>query len=327
MKGMKRKFFLKRMWNFVVVMLIPALLLVAVTTYMTFVTQMHRMTQDNERGIEAVRSNISLVLDSVLAQNSYMTGMTRTNMVLNKALKRESLSYTDAIYLRSLVSSLNSMTNAYDYVDSVLIYIDGYDRALTSSGLVNLSADDYSGWYSVYSSMSDAERTCIAPVVVNAGKASERRQLVVCARMLTMEGCVAVTLNISHLQEIIAVLRPSDNQHLYLVDGSGRLLAKAGDAGATEELQNLMGKTLSGAGNTAKQEHEFWIKLDDRDCLLNWQSYQNPDFYIVSTIDRAMILENLGERLMPLLLMAVVALYAIVFWHTSTPSAALTRST
>lgn len=313
MKGMKRKFFLKRMWNFVVVMLIPALLLVAVTTYMTFVTQMHRMTQDNERGIEAVRSNISLVLDSVLAQNSYMTGMTRTNMVLNKALKRESLSYTDAIYLRSLVSSLNSMTNAYDYVDSVLIYIDGYDRALTSSGLVNLSADDYSGWYSVYSSMSDAERTCIAPVVVNAGKASERRQLVVCARMLTMEGCVAVTLNISHLQEIIAVLRPSDNQHLYLVDGSGRLLAKAGDAGATEELQNLMGKTLSGAGNKAEQEHEFWIKLDDRDCLLNWQSYQNPDFYIVSTIDRAMILENLGERLMPLLLMAVVALYAIVF--------------
>ena len=313
MKGMKRKFFLKRMWNFVVVMLIPALLLVAVTTYMTFVTQMHRMTQDNERGIEAVRSNISLVLDSVLAQNSYMTGMTRTNMVLNKALKRESLAYTDAIYLRSLVSSLNSMTNAYDYVDSVLIYIDGYDRALTSSGLVNLSADDYSGWYSVYSSMSDTERTCIARVVVNAGKASERRQLVVCARMLTMEGCVAVTLNISHLQEIIAVLRPSDNQHLYLVDGSGRLLAKAGDAGATEELQNLMGKTLSGAGNTAEQEHEFWIKLDDRDCLLNWQSYQNPDFYIVSTIDQAMILENLGERLMPLLLMAVVALYAIVF--------------
>lgn len=313
MKGMKRKFFLKRMWNFVVVMLIPALLLVAVTTYMTLVTQMHRMTQDNERGIEAVRSNISLVLDSVLAQNSYMTGMTRTNMVLNKALKRESLAYTDAIYLRSLVSSLNSMTNAYDYVDSVLIYMDGYDRALTSSGLVNLSADDYSGWYSVYSSMSDTERTCIAPVVVNAGKASERRQLVVCARMLTMEGCVAVTLNISHLQEIIAVLRPSDNQHLYLVDGSGRLLAKAGDAGATEELQNLMGKTLSGAGNTAEQEHEFWIKLDDRDCLLNWQSYQNPDFYIVSTIDRAMILENLGERLMPLLLMAVVALCAIVF--------------
>lgn len=53
------------------------------------------------------------------------------------------------------------MTNAYDYVDSVLIYMDGYDRALTSSGHVNLSADDYSGWYSVYSSRSDTERTCL----------------------------------------------------------------------------------------------------------------------------------------------------------------------
>ena len=30
MKGMKRKFFLKRMWNFVVVMLIPALLLAGI---------------------------------------------------------------------------------------------------------------------------------------------------------------------------------------------------------------------------------------------------------------------------------------------------------
>ena len=46
--------------------------------------------------------------------------------------------------------------------------------------------------------------------------------------MLTMEGCVAVTLNISHLQEIIAVLRPSDNQHLYLVDGSGRCWQRQG---------------------------------------------------------------------------------------------------
>lgn len=50
MKGMKRKFFLKRMWSFVIVMLIPALLLVAVTTY--------------------------------------LTGMTRTNMVMQKALRR-----------------------------------------------------------------------------------------------------------------------------------------------------------------------------------------------------------------------------------------------
>ena len=88
-----------------------------------------------------------------------------------------------------------------------------------------------------------------------------------------------------------------------------------------------MGKTLSGAGNTAEQEHEFWIKLDDRDCLLNWQSYQNPDFYIVSTIDRAMILENLGERLMPLLLMAVVALYAIVFLAYVNTKRSLTSST
>ena len=97
MKGMKRKFFLKRMWSFVIVMLIPALLLVAVTTYMTLTTQMRRMSESNARDIDAVQTNISLVLNSVVTQNTYLTGMTRTNMVMQKALRREALSYTDVI--------------------------------------------------------------------------------------------------------------------------------------------------------------------------------------------------------------------------------------
>ena len=110
------------------VMLIPALLLVAVTTYMTLTTQMRRMSESNARDIDAVQTSISLVLNSVVTQNSYLTGMTRTNMVMQKALRREALSYTDAIYLRNVVASLNSMTSAYDYVESVLIYMDGFDR-------------------------------------------------------------------------------------------------------------------------------------------------------------------------------------------------------
>ena len=117
MKGMKRKLLFKRMWSFVMVMLIPALLLVAVTTYMTLTTQMRRMSESNARDIDAVQTNISLVLNSVVTQNAYLTGMTRTNMVMQKALRREALSYTDAIYLRNVVASLNSMTSAYDYVD------------------------------------------------------------------------------------------------------------------------------------------------------------------------------------------------------------------
>ena len=59
MKGMKRKFFLKRMWNFVVVMLIPALLLVAVTTYMTFVTQMHRC-DTKSRNVLCINTALSI---------------------------------------------------------------------------------------------------------------------------------------------------------------------------------------------------------------------------------------------------------------------------
>ena len=56
---MKRKFFFKRMWYFVLVMLIPTLLLVAVITQMTYRNQTRQMVQTNRHSIEIARSNIS----------------------------------------------------------------------------------------------------------------------------------------------------------------------------------------------------------------------------------------------------------------------------
>lgn len=308
---MKRKFFLKRMWHFVLVMLIPTLLLVAVTAYMTLRNEMHQMTQTNQHGIDTVQSNISLVLDSIMTQNNYITGMTRTSMVLNKALRREELSYTDAIYLRSLVSSLNSMVSSYSYVDMVYIYLDGYDRALSSSNLVTLSQEDYNGWLGVYQLMDEEDRTCIAPIKRNAGTPSELNQLVVCSRMLNNAGCVAVVLNVEHLEDMLAVLS-ADHQSLYLVDGSGSLLASAGDSNAEEHMQTLFGGR-SPAEAMPQASRQQKITLDSQYLLLSWKEYETPSFYIVSTVNFAMMLEKLGSRLMPLFLMVLIALGVIIF--------------
>ena len=56
------------------------------------------------------------------------------------------------------------------------------------------------------------------------------------------------------------------------------------------------------------------LRLGGRDCLLSWQPYSAPELYIRgATVDRSMILEGLGERLTPLLMMTVVVLAAIIF--------------
>lgn len=307
---MKRKFFFKRMWYFVLVMLIPTLLLVAVITQMTFRNQTRQMVQTNQHGIEIARSNISVVLDSVMTQNNYITGMTRTSMVLNKALQRQDLSYTDAIYLRSLVASLNSMVNSYDYVEMVYIYLDGYDRALSSSSLVNLSTDDLNGWYGVYQAMPEEERTCIALTKINAGMPSERNQIVVCSRMLSSKGCVAVILNVQHLEEMLGLVI-SDNQSLYMMDHEGNLLASAGDPDADTNIQALYNRYFAGqeAGDTLEQSFRF----SDQQVMLSWKKYDSPTFYIISAVDYSMILKNLGNRLTPMFVMMLVALCVIIF--------------
>lgn len=307
---MKRKFFLKRMWHFIIAMLIPTLLLVAVITQMTLRNQMHQMIQTNQHGIEIARSNISVVLDSVMTQNNYITGMTRTSMILNKALQRQDLSYTDSIYLRSLVSSLNSMVNSYDYVETVYIYLDGYDRALSSSSLVNLSPDDLNGWYGVYQSMPEEERSCIALTKINAGMPSERNQIVVCSRMLSNQGCVAVILNVQHLEDMLEVLT-SDNQALYMMDRTGNLLASAGDPDAEINIQALYDQRF--AGQSPADTSELSFPFAGRQVMLSWKTYDIPGFYIISAVDYSMMLENLGIRLTPLFFMMLVALGVIIF--------------
>ena len=314
---MKRKYFLRRMRNFMAVVLIPIALLIIVTVSMTMSTQKRRMSQTNDRGIEAVQTNISMVLDSVLTQNRYITGMTRASMVMKKAFRRESLSYADSVYLRSLISSLTSMVNSYDYLDSVLIYIDGYDRALTSGGIADLSEQDYESWYQVYYSMTAEEKTKVAAVVCNKGEISEQQQLAVCSRLLNSSGCVVVLLNVEHLQEMMKILRLSGSEELYLVAADGSLWAATQELDREErtdfaaELQNLMGASEKG--------EDVWGKVGNDHRLFSWRRLTNPTFYILSSVDRSMLYEDLWNRLMPLFIMAGVVMVVIIltaYWST-----------
>ncbi len=305
---MKRKFFIRRMRKFAALVLVPIVLLLAVTFSMAVSTQQNNILQTNAHGVEAVETNISLVLDSVLMQNQYITGMTRTGMVMNKALRRDALSYTDVTYLRSLVTSLTSMVNSYDYLDTVLLYLDGYDRALTSGGVTDLDEEDYEGWYRLYQAMPQAGRTSAAQVVRNRGEVSERQLLAVCRRMSKSSGCIVALLDVEHLQNMMKVLRLSSDQELYLVDGNGELLA------ATKPVQE--GSDLEAALLQIPMEESLqqnaWLELDGGRKSLSWQMYEEDGFYIVSAVDQSMLLTGLSERIVPLVWMSLAVLMVVI---------------
>ena len=305
---MKRKFFFRRMRKFAALVLVPIVLLLAVTFSMAVSTQQNNIQQTNARGVEAVETNISLVLDSVLMQNQYITGMTRTGMVMNKALRRDALSYTDVTYLRSLVTSMTSMVNSYDYLDTVLLYLDGYDRALTSGGVTDLDEEDYEGWYRLYQAMPLAGRTSAAQIVRNRGEVSERHYLAVCRRMSKSSGCIVALLDVEHLQNMMKVLRLSSDQELYLVDGNGELLA------ATKPVQE--GSDLEAALLRIPMEESLqqntWLELDGGRKSLSWQMYVEDGFYIVSAVDQSMLLTGLSERIVPLVWMSLAVLMVVI---------------
>ncbi len=305
---MKRKFFLRRMRRFAALVLVPIVLLLVVTFSMAISTQKHQVLQTNARGTEAVETNISLVLDSVLMQNQYMTGMTRTGMVMNKALRRDALSYTDVTYLRSLVTSLTSMVNSYDYLDTVLLYLDGYDRALTSGGVTDLGEEDYAGWHQLYREMPQTSQTSVAKVVRNRGEISEKTFLAVCRRMPKISGCIVALLDVDHLQNMMKALRLSSDQELYLLDQHGELLAATEPVREGSDLE----KALLRIPEEESNWQNTWLELDGRRKALSWQIYEEDGLYIVSAVDQSMLLTGLRERIVPLLWMSLAVLAVVI---------------
>lgn len=282
---MKKKFFIRRALNYFIIILIPMLLLFSAMVFMAAQNVNQTLTDENQQANRVAETNLQLVLNSVLTENSYITSMTRMALVLSRALNGENLSYSDSIYIHSLNSTLSSIVQSYSYIDEIFIYLDDNTRIVSAgNAIMDLSQDDWDTWLNVYAEMDSQANQSIASMPVAEGRTSE--QLVVCQRMLLKKGCVAVLLNCKQLKTMLQTIRKNEEMSIYLLDANGSVLASTDDEDSVRAAD--MGALWeANAGNIAEflsVSSDQWLSQNNENYLLSALDYGEPGIFIVSVV-------------------------------------------
>jgi two-component system, sensor histidine kinase YesM len=264
---MKKKFFLRRLFKYCVLLLIPMLPLFTSMVILAGNNVDAQITDENHAVIAATEMDLDLVLNSVITQNLYIAGVTRLSLVLGRALDSTDLTYGDNIYIKSLNSMLSSIIQAYDYIDDIYIYLDGMSRALSSgNAITTLSGKEE--WLAVYQSMNPEDETLIAAL-------GNGKSIAVCQRLLLRKGCIVVILDRSRLSAMLDVVHGSNAAAVYLIDKQGNVLATTDNA--PDISKNL---------ETIKDQEDAWLDIGEETSLVSSAVSLPMEIRIISAVPR-----------------------------------------
>lgn len=310
----KNRFFIRRFRRMFIIVLLPALVLFIMIFSMTSRNVNSEMQMSSRQSVNSVEENLQLVMGNVFQQNIYLTNMTRMSIALKRALSGSRINYGDAIYLRSLQSFFLSMTNAYDYIDSALIYYDGSDRYITTDSSVHiLQSGEDDSWLSLYHNMQKEQNSVIAVRTISENTASENKVLTVCQKLMMQAGCIVIDLNLIKLQNMLNTFVTMPEQTIFLLDEKGNIIAQS-TAGADEKFDiNMYIKHMGGIKQLALHQDGWWTedKFMSKN-LIYLSRREEPAMYIISVTSRKEYISKIRDKMHIFNYVVVMDLFIVV---------------
>lgn len=286
---MMRKFFLRRLWIFLIYMLIPTLLIFLATFCLFLHKNEVDLQNEGKQTVLEVETNIDLVLSNVLYQNDLLTNTTKMSLSIKKILTNNNMTYGDAIYINSLTSILNSIIYSHSYIDSIYLYLDNCNSFFSSiTAVQNLNITNDSSWVNIYNNM-DANQDIYVTVRNSTGEFDSEDTLSVFRRLLLQKGCIIVNINIKKFQDILGTLFSDKYESIYLLNSKGEVLVTKANNDKAKILTSNYFKNLidSDDGNTEEvlqKINSHWVVDNGKKFLINTRKYDKMDVYIVSVI-------------------------------------------
>lgn len=141
---MQKKFFMRRFKNYCLLLILPTVL-VFLISFVVVNGQINRELDAQARNtLSNINTNLDFVVSSVVFQNDQLTNNSYMVLALKKLFKREpNIQYSDAIHLRNIKTMMQSIIQSYPYIQSVYLYLDGYDSFFSSQdGVMQFSEEE-----------------------------------------------------------------------------------------------------------------------------------------------------------------------------------------
>ena len=269
---MMRRFFFTRWKQFFMIMLVPILAMAIIVGVYMYSENTKSSIRKTSNSLELLNENLNGIMSASAYQYDLLTYNPSLVFSLRKLLSEETLSYTDIVFLNTLQSLLSASASAGDnYVDSIYLYLDGYDSFLSSKGgLLSLTTAKDAEWYQHYKKQN-IQGIHIEPREFQKYSFDAPVQyLTLYCSMSNTQGVIVINLDIEKLTSALETSRTSDN-YILLLDNDGNILCGThGYKGLFSEqhLQKLIHETDS------TKAHR--ITFDQRNYLS--QTLYNSDY-------------------------------------------------
>ncbi len=263
----RRKYFFRRFRQYLLLFLLP----VTVVILISFLISVSQLSGSQERAgrdlVDAVNTDVEMSLNNISQQNVQFANNPYMVLSLKRILEKgDYLSYADSINIRSINATLKSTIITYPYVDSIYLYMDGYDYYYTSDeSIARLTKKEE--WYLYYGKM-DSRETEIWVLPGDRDRDGAAGKLTVMQKMPFFGGVVVMTINLADFRNLLSNALQQENTSVVFINMDDEILFCWGDETDASALSKAV---LPGDG-----EAGVWEMVGERLYLL--QQRDNASF-------------------------------------------------
>ncbi len=315
----EKRFFIRRFRKMFLMMLLPAMILFVMTFAMTSRSIDGEIRLQAGQSVNSVEENLKLVMGNVFQQNAYLTNMARMTAALRRALYGNEINYSDTIYMRSLQSLFMSMKNAYEYIDSALVYYEGGTRYISEDFSIHiLEGTEDESWLDLYRNMPEAKNSVIGLRTLSENTAAENQVLTMCQRLLMQQGCIVIDLKLTKLQNMLDTFATVQGQVIYLLNTNGEIMARSSEDRQGFDIESYV-RENGGMDWFLAQERSWWAKAGYRkESLICVLDHGDPGIVVVSVTPRSAFFSKVYSELHFFMLVVLMDFVIVAFLAYST---------
>lgn len=286
---MKRKYFLRNFHYYCRLMLLPLLFLFIACALLAVVQLQKDLEARAKNTLSNVNTSLDFVVSNVIFQNDQLTNNSSMLLSLKKLLVREpNIEYSEAIYLRNIKTLMRSITQAYPYVDSVYLYLDGYDNYFSSeSAVTKFETESDQQWRQMYLEMNPGEENYVTVRSVSDGERMVE-MITIFQRMLLLDGIVVMNIEVEQYQRLLDQILYNGHEAVLYYNSEGEYLFKW-DPDRNEDLENVVIEAAAKDGWLGK-----WQRIGKKLYMVHESYNESYQLRIVSLISQDVIWESIA---------------------------------
>lgn len=318
---MIRKFFVKRFKAYLGILMIPSLILFIFIFGLISSSKIQTLSTASQNFLENVNDTFDLITVSAFHQQDQMTLNPQLSLSLRKILLFSTTSYTDYVFLNSMKTILSSTTKSSPFVQSIYLYLDGYDSFFSSeSGVCSLSSYYDTSWLSLYQALP--KRTVsnyIAPRTIPASsQQGETGVISIYQEMAYLDGIIVANIPVTTFQKYMDSIVPSWENHLFILNASREtLLSKSPGENSGEYFADYFQNEF----DINAADSSGWVSIGHH---LYWENtLYNTDYglhFVLFTPFSAILQNILRDITSPLLLIVANCFLVLILSFLTTRS-------